>query len=206
MVDDTERAVQRVILVRHAQTEWSLTGQHTGTTDLPLTDHGRADTQFLRARLAGRRFARVLTSPLQRAAETSRIAGFESEAEVKDDLVEWNYGAYEGRTTAGIRVDDPTWDLWRDGAPRGESPTDVSRRIDRVVAEVLQTCERGGDVLVFAHGHSLAALAVRWLGLPIAVGRHFQLGTGSISVLGWKREHRILEGWNDRGHLPGASQ
>lgn len=206
MVDDTERSVQRVIIVRHAQTEWSLTGQHTGTTDLPLTDRGRADTQFLRARLRGRRFARVLTSPLQRAAETSRIAGFESEAEVNDDLVEWDYGAYEGRTTADIRMDDPGWDLWRDGAPRGESPTDVSRRIDRVVAEVLQTCERGGDVLVFAHGHSLAALAVRWLGLPIAVGRHFQLGTGSISVLGWKREHRVLEGWNDRGHLPGASR
>lgn len=193
-----------VVTVRHAQTAWSLTGQHTGTTDLPLTDEGRALTQHLRRRLAGETFDRVLTSPLQRAAETCRIAGFGAEASLRDDLAEWDYGAYEGRTTAEIRADHPGWDLWRDGAPGGESPADVSRRMDRVVAELLKTCEHGGDVLVFGHGHGLTALTVRWLGLAIEHGHHFRLGTGAVSVLGWKREFRVLEVWNDRSHLAGA--
>ena len=204
MVDDTERPDQRIVLIRHEQTEWSLTGQHTGTTDLPLTKEGRALTQHLRHRLAGGRFSRVLTSPLQRAAETCRIAGFAAEAELRDDLVEWDYGAYEGRTTADIRTEDPGWDLWRDGAPGGESPVEVARRIDRVVADLLESCEHGGDVLVFGHGHTLTALTVGWLGLPIVYGRHLRLGTGSVSVLGWKREVRVLETWNDRSHLAGA--
>lgn len=201
MVDDRERSDARIVLVRHAQTAWSLTGQHTGTTDLPLTDEGRELTQGLRERLAGTRFARVLTSPLQRAAETCRIAGFAAEAEVCDDLAEWDYGAHDGRTTAEIRADDPGWDLWRDGAPGGESPTDMARRTDRVIADLLETCEHSGDVLVFGHGHSLTALTVRWMGLPIKHGRHFRLGTGSVSVLGWKRENRVLMVWNDRSHL-----
>lgn len=205
MVDDTEHPDQRVVLVRHAQTEWSLTGQHTGTTDLPLTDEGRAVTEHLRRRLSGERFDLVLTSPLQRAAETCRIAGFEAEAEVRDDLVEWDYGAHDGRTTAEIRADEPGWDLWRDGAPGGESPADVARRMDRMVAELLETCERSGDVLVFGHGHSLTALTVRWMGLPIERGRHLRLGTGAVSVLGWKREVRVLQVWNDRSHLPDAT-
>lgn len=205
MVDDTEYPDQRIVLVRHAQTEWSLSGQHTGTTDLPLTDEGRALTQRLRERLAGDRFDRVLTSPLRRALETCRIAGFAAEAERRDDLVEWNYGAHEGRTTAEIRVEDPGWDLWRDGAPGGESPADVARRMDRVVADLLETCEQGGDVLVFGHGHGLTALTIRWMGLPIEHGRHLRLGTGAVSVLGWKREFRVLEVWNDRSHLQGAA-
>lgn len=205
MADDTEPPDQRIVLVRHAQTAWSLTGQHTGTTDLPLTDEGRALSQHLRRRLDGERFDRVLTSPLQRAAETCRIAGFAAEAELRGDLVEWDYGAHDGRTTAEIRTEDPGWDLWRDGAPGGESPADVARRKDRVVAELLETCEHGGDVLVFGHGHGLTALTVRWLGLPIAHGRHFRLGTGSVSVLGWKRKVRVLEVWNDRSHLVGAT-
>lgn len=200
VVDDTEHPDQRVVLVRHAKTAWSLSGQHTGTTDLPLTDEGRAATRLLAERLAGQRFARVLTSPLQRALETCRIAGFADQAQARDDLVEWDYGAYEGRTTADIRSDNAEWDLWRDGAPGGESPADVQRRVDRVVAELLKQCAKGGDVLVFAHGHSLTALAVRWLGLPVSAGRHLSLGTGSVSTLGWKREVRVLEVWNDRSH------
>lgn len=205
MVDDTEHPDQQVVLVRHAQTAWSLTGQHTGTTDLPLTDDGRALTRQLRDRLAGERFDRVLTSPLQRAAATCRIAGFADQAEVHDGLVEWDYGEYDGRTTADIRSDDPGWDLWRDGAPGGESPEAMSARMDRVVEELLATCESGGDALVFAHGHSLTALTIRWLGLPIGHGRHLRLGTGAVSVLGWKREVRVLQLWNDRSHLDGAT-
>jgi probable phosphoglycerate mutase len=205
MVDDTEHPDQQVVLVRHAQTAWSLTGQHTGTTDLPLTDDGRALTRHLRDRLAGERFDRVLTSPLQRAAATCRIAGFADQAEVHDGLVEWDYGEYDGRTTADIRSDDPGWDLWRDGAPGGESPEAMSARMDRVVEELLATCESGGDALVFAHGHSLTALTIRWLGLPIGHGRHLRLGTGAVSVLGWKREVRVLQLWNDRSHLDGAT-
>lgn len=204
MVDDTEYPDQRIVLVRHAQTEWSLTGQHTGTTDLPLTGEGRKLTERLRRRLAGERFDRVLSSPLRRAAETCRIAGFAEEAELRDDLAEWDYGTYEGRTTAEIRTEDPGWDLWRDGAAGGESPADVARRVDRVVVDLLETCEHGGDVLVFGHGHALTALTVRWMGLRIEHGRHLRLGTGAVSVLGWKREVRVLEVWNDRGHLPGA--
>jgi broad specificity phosphatase PhoE len=205
VVDDSERPDQRIVLVRHAQTAWSLTGQHTGTTDLPLTDEGRRLTEGLRQRLAGDRFARVLTSPLQRATETCRIAGFAAMAEVRDDLAEWDYGAHEGRTTAEIRTDLSGWDLWRDGAPGGESPADVARRMDGVVADLLETCEHGGDVLVFGHGHSLTALTIRWLGLPIGYGRHLRLGTASLSVLGWKREVRVLEVWNDRSHLVEAT-
>lgn len=200
MVDDTEQPDQRVVLVRHAQTAWSLSGQHTGTTDLALTDEGRAATRLLAERLRSDRFARVLTSPLQRAAETCRIAGFGDRAEACEDLVEWDYGAYEGRTTADIRTHEPDWDLWRHGAPGGESPADVQARIDRVVTVLLDACTHGGDVVVFAHGHSLTALTVRWLGLPIATGRHLRLGTGSVSTLGWKRGVRVLETWNDRSH------
>lgn len=195
---DIEAPDQRIVLVRHAQTAWSLSGQHTGTTDLPLTDAGRAATQALRERLAGRTFARVLTSPLRRAMETCRIVGFADAAELRDDLREWDYGAYEGRTTVDIRSERPGWDLWRDGAPGGETPSEVSRRVDRVIGELDDACERGCDVLVFAHGHILAALAVRWLQLPIAYGRHLRLDTGSVSTLGWKREIRILDTWNER--------
>lgn len=200
MVDDTEHPDQRVVLVRHAQTAWSRSGRHTGSTDLSLTDQGRVATRLLAERLRGRSFTRVLTSPLQRARETCRIVGFAEQAQPRDDLIEWDYGAYEGRTTAEIRAEVPGWDLWLDGAPGGESPADVEQRIDRVVADLLDTCAAGGDVLVFGHGHSLAALAVRWLGLPIATGRHLPLGTGSLSTLGWKRENRVIEIWNDRSH------
>jgi probable phosphoglycerate mutase len=201
VVDDTERTDQRVVLVRHAQTAWTLSGQHTGTTDLPLTDEGAHGTRLLRQRLGRERFARVFTSPLQRAAETCRIAGFSDVAQIRTDLVEWDYGKYEGRTTADIRSSDPAWDLWGEGAPDGESPADMTRRVDRVLDELLDLCASGGDVLVFGHGHSLTALTIRWLGLPIDNGRHLRLGTGSVSTLGWKRDVRVLETWNDRHHL-----
>jgi broad specificity phosphatase PhoE len=202
--EGAEHPSQRIVLVRHAQTEWSLSGQHTGTTDLALTDQGRALTEHLRRRLSGSRFDRVLTSPLRRATETCRIAGFAEAAEVCDDLVEWNYGDYEGRTTADIRTEHPAWELWRDGAPGGEAPSDVSDRLDRVVTTLLDSCAHGGDILVFGHGHSLKALTIRWLGLDIVHGRHLDLGTGSVSALGWKREVRVLDRWNDRAHLPGV--
>lgn len=202
MADPRERPDQRIVLVRHAQTEWSISGQHTGTTDLPLTDGGRALTEHLHDRLAGEPFGRVLTSPLRRATETCEIAGFRAKAEICDDLVEWDYGTYEGRTTADIRCEQPGWDLWRDGAPGGESPADVAARLDRVVASLVRSCEQGHDVLVFGHGHGLTALAIRWLELPIVHGRHLELGTGSVSTLGWKRELRVLKAWNDQSHLP----
>lgn len=201
MIDDDERPDQRIVLVRHAQTAWTITGQHTGTTDLPLTEEGRTATRRLGQRLAGRRFALVLTSPLQRAAETCKIAGFAHVAKLRVELAEWDYGDYEGRTTADIRFDNPGWDLWQHGAPRGESPTDVMRRIDSVIDDLLDTCARGGDVLVFAHRHSLTALTIRWLGLPISHGRHLRLGTASLSALGWERAVRVIESWNDRSHL-----
>lgn len=202
MDEGAEHPSHHIVLVRHAQTEWSLSGRHTGTTNLDLTDEGRALTEHLRERLGGTRFDRVLTSPLRRALETCRIAGFVDQAEVCDDLVEWDYGNYEGRTTRDIRTEDPPWELWRDGAPGGESPGDVSDRIDRVVTTLVDTCEQGGDVLVFGHGHSLKALTIRWLGLDIIHGRHLELGTGSVSRLGWKRELRVLDRWNDQSHLP----
>jgi len=204
VVDDTERTDQRVVLVRHAQTAWTLSGQHTGITDLPLTDAGASATRRLRQRLRGQRFAGVFTSPLQRAAETCRIAGFSGVAQIRSDLVEWDYGTYEGRTTADIRGSDPAWDLLEQGAPGGESPGDMTRRVDRVLHELLDLCASRGDVLVFGHGHSLTALTIRWLGLPIENGRHLRLGTGSVSTLGWKRDVRVLETWNDRHHLEDA--
>lgn len=202
MTDDRERADRRIVLVRHAQTEWSLSGRHTGKTDLPLTAAGRALTNHLRQRLAGQRFGRVLTSPLRRAVETCEIAGFAAAAEHSADLVEWDYGTYEGRTTRDIREGSPGWDLWRDGAPGGESPSDVASRLDRVVVSLVGSSRSGHDVIVFGHGHALTALTLRWLDLPLAHGRHFQLDTGSVSTLGWKREVRVLRNWNDQNHLP----
>lgn len=192
---------QTIVLARHAETEWSLSGQHTGTTDLPLTETGRHKTELIGRRLAGRRFTRVLTSPLARALDTCRIAGFGKVAEVRDELREWDYGKYEGLTTTAIRAQKPGWELWHDGAPGGESPDDVEQRANRLVDELCDMREHGGDVLVFGHGHMLRALAVRWVGLPIAAGRLFRLSTGTISTLGWKRELRVIDVWNDGSHL-----
>jgi probable phosphoglycerate mutase len=178
-------------LVRHAETEWSRSGRHTGRTDVPLTEAGRERAQALRDRLAGRTFALALSSPLSRARETARLAGLEPQ--LRDDLVEFDYGEYEGITTAEIRERLPGWDLWRDGSPGGETAEQVGRRVDRVIEEALAV---GGDVAVVAHGHVLRALAARWVEQPAAFGGRLSLDTGAISVLGFEREVRVIRRWN----------
>ena len=183
-----------VVLVRHGQTEWSLSGQHTGTTDIPLTEQGRRHAEALGARLAGWRFERVLSSPLARALDTCRLAGMGDRAEVTDDLREWDYGEYEGRRTLDIREERPGWGLWVDGVPGGETVDEVGRRADRVIETVRHA---DGDVALFAHGHVLRVLAARWVGLPPDHGRLLALSTASISVLGWERETAVVERWNE---------
>ena len=184
----------QVVLVRHGQTEWSLSGQHTGTTDIPLTDEGRRQAEALGARLGGWRFERVLSSPLARALDTCRLAGLGDRAEVTDDLREWDYGEYEGRRTVDIREERAGWSLWMDGVPGGETVEDVGRRADRVVEAARRA---GGDVALFAHGHVLRVLGARWVGLPPDHGRLLALSTASISVLGWERETAVVERWNE---------
>lgn len=196
--------LQRIVLVRHAETPWSLTGQHTGSTDLPLTDAGRDKVVLAGQRLRGQHFTRVLTSPLTRARETCELTGFAGQAELHEGLREWDYGRYEGRTTSEIRDQVPGWELYRDGAPGGEAPDEVAARVDALVGELVELCRAGGHALLFSHGHLLRALAVRWIGQPIGLGRFLGLGTGSISTLGWKRELRVIEHWNDRTHLESA--
>jgi broad specificity phosphatase PhoE len=181
-----------VWLLRHAETEWSRTGKHTGRTDIPLTDKGREVASSLRARLEGHAFNLVLCSPLSRARETAQLAGLEPSA-LNDDLLEWDYGEYEGLTTPEIREQRPDWYLWHDGAPGGESPDDVAARCDRLIAE-LRPVE--GDVAIVAHGHILRALAARWVDAPVALGGRLHLGTGSISVLAYERENSVISRWN----------
>jgi probable phosphoglycerate mutase len=182
-----------IVLARHGETEWSRDGRHTGRTDIPLTENGRREALQLREVLEGRSFARVLSSPLQRALETCRLAGLGDRAEISEDLVEWDYGEYEGITTAQIRESRPDWNLWRDGCPGGETAADVGRRADRVLAE-LEGVE--GDVAVFAHGHVLRVMAARWVALPPESGALFALNTGTLSVLGYERETRVVRRWN----------
>ena len=191
------------MLARHAETEWSISGQHTGRTDIALTDAGRDAAVELGRRVAGHRFDRVISSPLQRARTTAHLAGF-SEPEIDENLLEWDYGDYEGITTAAIRAERPGWQLWSDGAPSGESPDDIATRADAAVENAVGICESGCDAIVFGHGHMLTALAVRWIGLPIERGQHFRISTGSIGILRWKREHRVIDLWNDRSHLTRA--
>lgn len=183
-----------VWLVRHAETEWSRTGRHTGRTDLPLTDRGREVARTLRERLADRRFDRVFVSPLQRARETARLAGLDTgNAELREELLEWDYGDYEGRKTADIRAERPGWYLWRDGVPNGETPEQVAARCDRLVAE-LDAID--GTVCCVAHGHILRALAARWLQRPVDLGGQLPLETGAVGILGHEREVRALRAWN----------
>jgi len=189
MADPT---VQEVWLVRHGETEWSRDGRHTSTTDLPLTDEGRRVAASLRDRLDDDPFALVLTSPRERARETARLCGH-PEAEVDDDLAEWDYGDLEGRTTAEIRESHPEWSIWEGPVPGGDSAGQVGARLDRVVARCRAV---DGRVLLFGHGHSLRALAARWLGLPVADGRHLRLDTATVSVLGWERETPVVLRWN----------
>ena len=189
-----------VYLARHGETAWSLSGQHTGLTDLPLTERGERNARQLGERLRGLGFARVFTSPLQRAARTCELAGFGSAAEVDRDLVEWNYGQYEGRTSADIHAGRPDWQLFRDGCPGGETPDQIGLRADRVVDRV-----RGvpGDVLLFSSGHFLRALAARWLGLEPGAGRLLFLSTASLSALGYEhdRSDPVIRLWNDIHHV-----
>jgi broad specificity phosphatase PhoE len=187
--------VAEILLVRHGQTEWSREGRHTGRTDVPLTAEGRSQAERLGEELAGREFALVLTSPLTRAAETCRLAGLRERAQARDDLLEWDYGDYEGLTTSQVRGERPDWVLWRDGCPGGESAAQVGARADRVVAELHAA---GGDAVLVAHGHLLRVLAARWLGLEPGRGALLHLDTGSLSALGWEREQTVITLWNGR--------
>jgi broad specificity phosphatase PhoE len=184
-----------VWLVRHGETDWSASGRHTGSTDLSLTERGRAAARAVAPALRAHDFAAVLTSPLQRARETCELAGFGDRAEVVDDLREWDYGDYEGLTTPQIRQLDPGWTIWQDGCPGGESATDVGTRADRVVARLLAI---DGDVAVFGHGHLLRVLAARWCGLAPTVGAVLALDTATVSRLGWEREQPVVRMWNTR--------
>jgi probable phosphoglycerate mutase len=182
------------VLVRHGETEWSRTGRHTGRTDIPLTERGRQQAEAVGAVLRARRFALVLTSPLERAAETCRLAGYAEAAERRDDLMEWDYGAYEGLKTVDIRAERPGWTLWRDGVPDGETAADVGARADRVIAELRSVST---DAAVFAHGHVLRVLAARWVGLEPEAGELFALDPATLSVLGYERETPVLRSWNE---------
>jgi len=187
-----------VFVVRHGETEWSLSGQHTGTTEIPLTDNGRRQAERMRSVLAGQTFTLVLVSPLQRARETCRLAGLGGEAIVDPGLMEWNYGEYEGLTSQQIQAKTPDWLIFRDGCPGGETPGEVGARVDQVLARVRAA---DGDVAVFAHGHLLRVLAARWIGLPPRAGQHFLLSTGTLGILSYYHEVPAVRIWN--AHLAG---
>jgi broad specificity phosphatase PhoE len=183
-----------IVLVRHGETEWSASGQHTSRTDIPLTPKGREAARKLGAKLAGREFALVLTSPRSRARDTAAEAGFGERAQLEDDLAEWDYGGYEGLTTDEIRVERPGWLLWDDGVPDGETAGQVAARADRVIARALAA---DGDVALFAHGHILRVIGARWLDLPPRRGGSLALSTASLSELGFEHENRVLWRWNE---------
>jgi len=189
-----------VYLARHGETAWSVTGQHTGLTDLPLTVRGERNARCLGERLRGLAFATVLSSPLQRAARTCELAGFGGVARVETDLREWNYGAYEGRRSAEILAERPEWNLFRDGCPGGETPEQVGARADRVLAHLRSL---SGDALLFSSGHFLRVLTARWLGLEPAAGRFFLLSTASLSALSYEhnRSEPAIRLWDDSSHL-----
>ena len=185
-----------IVCVRHGETEWSRERRHTGRTDIPLTATGREQALLAGRRLASRDWALVLTSPLARAAATARLAGLDAEPD--DDLMEWDYGDAEGRTTTEIREERPGWDIWADGPAGGEPVDAVGERADRVIARALAA---EGDVVLFAHGHLLRVLAARWIGLPASRGGAFRLDTAAISELDHERERRVIRVWNTQGHL-----
>ncbi len=187
-------------IARHGETAWSLSGQHTGLTDLPLTERGQSNARRLGNQLRGRSFAHVFTSPLQRARRTCELAGFGAEAEVDRDLLEWNYGDYEGLRTAEIHAKRPGWELFRDGCPGGESAGDVGARADRMVDRVRALQQ---DVLIFSSGHFLRVLAARWLGLEPEAGKYFLLSTASLSALSYEHDltQPVIKFWNDLHHV-----
>jgi broad specificity phosphatase PhoE len=185
--------MSEIVVVRHGETEWSASGQHTSRTDLPLTEAGRERARQLAPRLAERHFSLVLCSPLKRARETCELAGFGDVAVISNDLHEWDYGEYEGLTTPQIRERRPDWNLWRDGCPGGESPDQVGFRADRVLG-VLRAAS--GDALAFAHGHIIRVIAAQWTAQPVAFGARLALSTGAMSSLGFERESEVLAEWN----------
>ena len=184
---------QEIWLFRHGETEWSVSGAHTSHTDLPLLPSGIQQADELKTKLRGRNFALVLVSPMQRARETCRLAGYEAQAEITADLKEWDYGLYEGQSTAQIRQDRPDWSLWRDGVLQGESVESVGVRVKRIIDRCVQA---DGDVALFAHGHVLRILTAVWLELPAADGKLFALNTATISVLGYEHEYKVVRRWN----------
>ena len=193
--------LQIVYLARHGETEWTLSGRHTGLTDIPLTERGERNARRLEERLRGLSFTKVFTSPLQRAKRTCELAGFPTVAEVDADLVEWNYGKYEGRRTAEIRAERPGWELFRDGCPEGESPGEATARADRVVSRLRAV---PGDVLLFSSGHFIRVLATRWIELEVtANAKRFMLSTASLSAVGYEKEmsRPVIQLWNDTHHV-----
>lgn len=192
-------AIERTIwVIRHGETEWSLTGQHTGRTDLPLLPEGRTEAARLAPLLAKHAFSAVWVSPRIRARETAELAGVGERAEIVPDLQEWDYGSYEGRTSAEIHAIDPQWSLWRDGGPGGESAQAMIARIDRVIARLVAT---PGDVALFSHGHASRVIALRWLDWPLDQGAQLYFDTTSIARLSTDRGRRVLSAWNERSHL-----
>ncbi len=188
----------RLVLARHGETEWSKSGQHTGRTDIPLTGLGREQARQLGAVLGGRTFSRVVSSPLVRALDTCRLAGFGDVVVVDPKLQEWDYGVYEGRRRADIDRDEPGWTVWSRPIRDGESLAELGERADRVIARLLPT---GGDVLIFSHGHFLRVLAARWIETPPVTASRLELATATISELGWETDRRVIEAWNEAGHL-----
>jgi broad specificity phosphatase PhoE len=186
-----------VFVIRHGETAWSLSGRHTGTTDIPLTDNGRRLAERLRPILAKERFARVFVSPMRRARETCELAGLGNAAVIDRELGEWNYGEYEGLTPKEIHERAPGWLIFRDGCPGGESAEQIGTRADRVIARIRAV---EGDIALFAHGHVLRVFVSRWIGFPVSAGQHFLLDTGTLSVLGYYREIPAVRVWN--GPLP----
>lgn len=195
-----KRPFPQIYLARHGQTAWTLSGRHTGLTDVPLTTEGEESARRLGKRLDGLTFARVFSSPLQRASRTCELAGFGAVGMIDHDLVEWDYGEYEGRTTADIRRPRPGWDIFLDGCPGGESLAQVAARADRIVAR-LRALDR--DALLFSHGHFLRVFAARWLGLDPAAGRGFLLNAGALCIIGYEhdRDDPVLRLWNDERHV-----
>ncbi len=191
-----------VYLARHGETAWTLSGQHTGLTDLPLTEHGEQNAKCLGERLKGLTFAKVFASPLQRARKTCELAGFGAVAEIDPDLVEWNYGEYEGLTSAQVHETNPDWKLFRDGCPGGETVTQIAARADRVVTRVRAI---QGNVLLFSSGHFLRVLASRWLGLDASAGQFFLLSTAALSQVGYEHDltEPVIRLWNDTSHVRG---
>lgn len=187
------KSLQKIYLVRHGETEWSLSGQHTGITDIPLTENGQREAKLFEPFSAKVNFSLVLTSPLERARMTCELAGLGGQAEVDRDLMEWNYGEYEGITTKQIHEKSPEWMLFNDGCPGGESPEQVGARVDRVIARIRAL---DGHIALFAHGHILRVLAARWLGFPVVAGCHFLLDPATLSILSYYRDIPAVKRWN----------